>query len=465
MTGTIEPAGGGAPGDSVDIQERSGEDVDPSIMPNVAAQAHGSGAGNRKTIIAAVGLVFLAMVGVIAIRGFHRPSRNELPKTSMPGVAGSSGATQTFDTVPPAPATAASTAGADGQKVPVVPAIVPIDDDPVGLRGTAPSQGRGASGVPPRLSASAGPEKLPGDAPILLARPGGGGTAVAMGSSAADAGSGDPLAETQASLADYRHQLGRSLEQLQAMVPGTGKPGQGAPSSPLAGPTVSAGTSAVAGGVLGLQASDTPPVRARLLGDRSLLLPKGSALTCALSTRIVSAQAGLIGCQVLRNVYGSDGRVLLIERGSRLEGEYRVTQVKPGSTRIPALWTRLRTPQGVTVDLDSPATGPLGESGADAYVDNRWFERVGSAMLVSVLDDSIKIVLSNETAPQSSGNPVVFQGTGQTASHMAEKVLDATINLPPLLYANPGALVGVYVARDVDFSSVYELRPAEALEP
>jgi type IV secretion system protein VirB10 len=137
-----------------------------------------------------------------------------------------------------------------------------------------------------------------------------------------------------------------------------------------------------------------------------------------------------------------------------------VTQVRPGSTRIPALWTRLRTPGGVTIDLDSPATGPLGESGADAYVDNRWFERVGAAMLVSVLDDSIKIVLSNETAPQQGGNAVVFQGTAQTASKMADKVLDATVNLAPLLYANQGALVGVYVARDIDFSSVYELQPS-----
>jgi type IV secretion system protein VirB10 len=80
-------------------------------------------------------------------------------------------------------------------------------------------------------------------------------------------------------------------------------------------------------------------------------------------------------------------------------------------------------------------------------------------MLVSIIDDSIKIVLSNETAPQQGSNTLTFQGTAQTASQMAEKVLDATVNLPPLLYANQGGLVGVYVARDIDFSSVYELAP------
>jgi type IV secretion system protein VirB10 len=37
-------------------------------------------------------------------------------------------------------------------------------------------------------------------------------------------------------------------------------------------------------------------------------------------------------------------------------------------------------------------------------------------------------------------------------------VLDSTINIPPLIYQNQGAIVGIYVARDVDFSSVYELK-------
>ena len=152
---------------------------------------------------------------------------------------------------------------------------------------------------------------------------------------------------------------------------------------PSVGSPPPGGTPAPSGGLFGgqLQGSATPRIAASMLGNRSLTLPKGTAFTCALKTKVISATSGLVGCQVQRNVFSDDGRVLLIERGSHMDGEYRIGSVRPGTVRIPVLWTRIRTPNGVTVDLDSPGTGPLGESGIDGYVDNRWGERLGAAML------------------------------------------------------------------------------------
>ncbi|KAB2867665.1 MAG: TrbI/VirB10 family protein, partial [Burkholderiaceae bacterium] len=207
-----------------------------------------------------------------------------------------------------------------------------------------------------------------------------------------------------------------------------------------------------------LQGSATPRVAASTLGNRSLVLPKGTAFTCALKTKVISAASGLVGCQVQRNVFSDDGRVLLIERGSHLDGEYRAASIKAGMVRIPVLWTRIRTPHGITVDVDSPATGQLGESGIDGYVDNRWGERIGAALLLSLIDDSVKLVIANQ-ASERGGDTVVLQSTTENTSKLAEKVLDSTINIPPLIYQNQGGIVGIYVARDVDFSSVYELRP------
>jgi len=68
-------------------------------------------------------------------------------------------------------------------------------------------------------------------------------------------------------------------------------------------------------------------------------------------------------------------------------------------------------------------------------------------------------------AGESEADTVLFPSTAGNASKLAEKVLDSTINIPPLIYQNQGGIVGIYVARDVDFSSVYELKPTASEPP
>ncbi|HMN75954.1 MAG TPA: type IV secretion system protein VirB10 [Burkholderiaceae bacterium] len=371
--------------------------------------------------------------------------------------------------MPPAPTASAAVATA-----PRIPALTPTADElaePIGVRRTG-------SGAP----ASGGQKVLPPeDAPVLLVttRPGAlppPGASTRRADAGAPSGEGtspsdiaepnDPIAVTSRNLQAYQRQLQGMLESLTktaAMATGqaTGTMPAGAllGGPPMAG-TPPVGAPAAGGGLFGgqLQGSATPKVAASMLGNRSLTLPKGTAFTCALKTKVISATSGLVGCQVQRNVFSDDGRVLLIERGSHLDGEYRIASVRPGTVRIPVLWTRIRTPLGVTVDIDSPGTGQLGESGIDGYVDNRWGERIGAAMLLSLIDDSVKLVIQNQASDRQA-DTIVLPSTTANTSKLAEKVLDSTINIPPLIYQNQGGIVGIYVARDVDFSSVYELKP------
>lgn len=261
----------------------------------------------------------------------------------------------------------------------------------------------------------------------------------------------------------YQSQLGSMLGQLQGLTDkaaGGDKASAAALASAMVLPGTNMNAAAQANPALfgSMERSATPTVVASQLGDRSLTMPKGVLFTCSLKTRVISATSGFVACQVQRNVFSDDGKVVLAERGSHLDGEYRVVQVRPGVTRIPVLWTRLRTPNGVTVDLDSPGTGALGESGIGGYVDNRWPERIGAAMLVSLIDDAVKMV-ATDSNPATGSTTVLLPSTTAAGSKLAEKVLEATINIPPLLYQNQGSVVGVYVARDVDFSKVYALEP------
>ena len=49
-----------------------------------------------------------------------------------------------------------------------------------------------------------------------------------------------------------------------------------------------------------------------------------------------------------------------------------------------------------------------------------------------------------------------FESTSQSAQDMATEALKNSINIPPTGYVNQGTQITVFVARDVDFSDVYE---------
>ena len=263
------------------------------------------------------------------------------------------------------PAARAANAVAVAVSAPRIPALVPTADEiaePIGVRRTGQA-----------LPSGSGPKAVsPVDAPVVLVstRPGAGNPVGANGihrqeattdqaANGAAEGAGDPLDQTRLNLESYQRQLQGLLDTLTRST--TAAVGSASAGSPLGGatlglpsiggPPIVAGT-APSNGLFGgqLQGSATPRAEASLLGNRSLTLPKGTAFTCALKTKVISAASGLVGCQVQRNVFSDDGRVLLIERGSHMDGEYRITSVRPGTVRIPVLWTRIRTPHGVTVD-------------------------------------------------------------------------------------------------------------------
>ncbi|MBV8503277.1 MAG: type IV secretion system protein VirB10 [Paucibacter sp.] len=367
---------------------------------------------------------------------------------------------------------AAGAQSSEAPSSPRIPALTPTAEElqePIGVR-------RSGSFAATSSSRTAAPE----DAPVMLitARPGAAvsgqtGAKSQSGASAdenpmpsdASAHADDSSPAASRDLRDYQRRLQGVLEGLTSTVAMAstqlGEPQQsatpGLPPSPITTPSGAGVGNALFGGEL--HGSSTPTVSAAMLGHRSLTLPKGTAFTCALKTKIITASAGLVGCEVQRNLYSDDGRVLLVERGAHLDGEYRVTSLRPGSVRIPVLWTRMRTPSGVTADLASPGTGQLGESGIDGDVDKRWTERIGAALMLSLIDDSVKLVIQNQ-ANERQADTIVLPSTTANASKLAEKVLDSTINIPPLIYQNQGGIVGIYVARDIDFSTVYELVPA-----
>jgi len=185
-----------------------------------------------------------------------------------------------------------------------------------------------------------------------------------------------------------------------------------------------------------------------------MLLPKGAFLDCTLETALDSTLPGMTTCILATDAFSADGAVVLLERGTKLVGETR-GQVRQGSARVYVLWTEARTSNGVVVPLASPGTDELGRAGLPGQVDRHFMERFGAAILVSVIDGAIQAEVASQ---RGNGSTVVVDPSG--SRDIMTEILRSTINIPPTVVKPQGDRIQVLVARDLDFRSVYELRPA-----
>lgn len=193
-------------------------------------------------------------------------------------------------------------------------------------------------------------------------------------------------------------------------------------------------------------------------GDTTMMLLKGTNIPCVLRTKVDSTYQGFTICQVTKDVYSANGKVLLIERGSSVFGEQNI-QMTQGKARVSILWGRIETPKNVSINLDSPATGQLGEMGVNAEVNNHFWKRFGGAIMLSVIQDALAVGRSHlEKNKQGESNQTTVNNTTSTAESMSEEILKNTINIPPTATVNQGTLINIMVARDVDFNSIYGLQ-------
>lgn len=184
-------------------------------------------------------------------------------------------------------------------------------------------------------------------------------------------------------------------------------------------------------------------VTAGRLLNPALTVPQGTVVAAVLETALDSTRPGGVRAIVSRDVMGFDGSRVLIPRGSRLYGEYQA-DMAPGQKRALIRWQRLTRPDAVTIDLDSPAADPLGRAGVGGRVNTHFFTRFGNAIMQSVLDLGVGLA----TRAATDGVIVALPGSTQNVTG------SQNTQIQPTLKVQQGASVSVFVARDLDFSTV-----------
>ena len=195
------------------------------------------------------------------------------------------------------------------------------------------------------------------------------------------------------------------------------------------------------------QVTPVGQARAGRLPDRNLLITAGTSVPCVLQTAMDSTTPGYVTCVLSRDAWSDNGAVVLMERGTRVLGEYR-GGLQQGRRRLFVLWTRAVTPTGVAVARASPAADALGRSGFDGVIDTRFWDRFGGALLLSIVDDGVYAAVGRDDGG----------ATARLPSDAAGVALQGSVDIPPTLRKGQGAEVSIFVAQDLDFSGVYQLR-------
>lgn len=192
----------------------------------------------------------------------------------------------------------------------------------------------------------------------------------------------------------------------------------------------------------GESGSFTNRIGATRLERPDLTIPQGTLISAVLETAIDSTGPGQVRAMVTKDVRGFDGTRILIPRGSKLYGAYDAA-IEQGQKRAQVRWSRLLRPDAVIINLDSPASDPLGRAGVKGRVNSHFFTRLGNALLSTTMGIGQAL-----TARQP---PIVISSSGQQTSTLAGQ---SSEQIRPTLSVRQGSRISIFVQHDLDFTAV-----------
>lgn len=188
---------------------------------------------------------------------------------------------------------------------------------------------------------------------------------------------------------------------------------------------------------------------ARPLADLNRTIVQGTVIQATLETAIQSDLPGVIRAIVSQDVRSYDGSHVLIPKGSRIFGTYRA-DLKLYQKRAVILWTRLITPDGLSIMIGSRGTDHLGRSGQTGFVDTHFDERFGSAALISLIG-AAPVLAANAGNNANNGTAQVVSDLSGNFSDSTESIMSDYLTIQPTIYIDQGDIINVMTERDIIF--------------
>ncbi|HAU0369095.1 TPA: hypothetical protein JBF73_07750 [Legionella pneumophila] len=201
------------------------------------------------------------------------------------------------------------------------------------------------------------------------------------------------------------------------------------------------------------QQEDVISVSAKRIPHPQYSILAGEMIPATLEVAINSDLPGIIRAITAQDIYSFTGSNKLIPKGSTLFGQYS-SNIVHGQSRLLVMWNRVERSDGVVVTLNSPGADAIGRAGMGADRTNRHFlARFGSSALLSIIGGYAAV---GGVGNQDQYNSVsqYRMGIATSLQQSASQTLQADNDIQDTLEKYQGAKINVFVAHDLDFSSV-----------
>lgn len=188
--------------------------------------------------------------------------------------------------------------------------------------------------------------------------------------------------------------------------------------------------------------------------DRNFILTMERNVNAVLLREVNSQLPGVIQAMVTQDIFGTDGRHRLLERGDVWLGKYKPLE-KQGDTRLNVCFFRIiRLADGAHI-YDSGdqcfaiATDAMGRTGLTGDVDNRTWERYGTAFLTAGLSALAAASVNASAGTQNQAVTNSGNALSQNLGQVTARVIEENINLAPILTVAQGERINIQLLRDL----------------
>ncbi len=183
--------------------------------------------------------------------------------------------------------------------------------------------------------------------------------------------------------------------------------------------------------------------------DNTRILTNDRYITGILESGINSqlADSGSVVVQVSRDVYGYHGRTKLVPKGSRLVCHYKSVD-EVGQTRVGFSCNRvlLGESRAEIYQLKAQAGDAQGYAGVSGEVDNRFWEKYGSAILTVGIGAAVEGAVNAASSVDQSNSNVVsngLSGVSENVGTITAALLEDTVDLTPVIRIAQGTRVQI----------------------